>query len=114
MTRFYDKLGVVVFDRSSTTDQRREILRERLSTGVTVVTFTKVDGTVRDMPCTLDASIIPSTPVHVSNTDNPVDFSKTKKEKKPNPGVMSVWCVDKSGWRSFKIDNVLEICKINS
>ena len=87
-------------------DQRREMLREHLSTGIAEVTFTKVDGTVRTMPCTLDASIIPAVPIHVTNTDNPVDFPKAKKA---NPLVMSVFCTDKAEWRSFRLENVISV-----
>jgi oxalate decarboxylase/phosphoglucose isomerase-like protein (cupin superfamily) len=89
-----------------TVDQRREVLREQLINGIAEVTFTKVDGTVRTMPCTLDASIIPPAPLHVTNTDNPVDFPKTKKS---NPLVMSVWCTDKGEWRSFRLENVISV-----
>lgn len=96
---------MIRFDKE-TVDERREILREHLSTGIAEVTFTKVDGTVRTMPCTLDAEIIPSAPVHVTNTGNSVDFPKTKKT---NPLVMSVWCVDKGEWRSFRLENVIEL-----
>lgn len=96
---------MIRFDKE-TVDQRREILREQLSKGITEVTFTKVDGTVRTMPCTLDAEIIPPAPVHVTNTANPVDFPKTKKA---NPLVMSVWCTDKGEWRSFRLENVIEL-----
>lgn len=81
-------------------------LAEQLRTGVFTVTFTKVDGTVRTMPCTLDESIIPSAPVHVTNSDNPIDFPKVKKE---NPAVMSVWCTDKREWRSFRVANVTRV-----
>ena len=96
---------MIQFDKE-TIDQRREILREHLSTGIAEVTFTKVDGTVRTMPCTLDSSIIPAPPVHVSNTNNPVDFPKTKKV---NPLVMSVFCTDKGEWRSFRLENVISV-----
>lgn len=87
---------MIRFDKE-TVDKRREILREHLSTGIAEVTFNKVDGTVRVMPCTLDSSIIPPAPVHVTKT------------KKTNPLVMSVWCTDKSEWRSFRLDNVISI-----
>jgi hypothetical protein len=96
---------VIQFDKE-TIDQRREMLREHLSTGIAEVTFTKVDGTVRTMPCTLDSSIIPAAPVHVTNTNNPVDFPKTKKV---NPLVMSVFCTDKGEWRSFRLENVISV-----
>ena len=96
---------MIQFDKENI-DQRREVLREHLSAGIAEVTFTKVDGTVRTMPCTLDASIIPAPPVHVTNTDNPVDFPKTKKV---NPLVMSVFCTDKGEWRSFRLENVISV-----
>ena len=97
--------ATIQFDKE-TVDQRREILRERLGSGIAEVTFTKVDGTIRTMPCTLDADIIPAAPAHVTNTDNPVDFPKVKKV---NPLVMSVWCTDKGEWRSFRLENVISV-----
>jgi hypothetical protein len=56
------------------------------------------------MPCTLKAEFIPPATLHITNTDNPIDFPKVKKE---NPNVMSVWCTDKKEWRSFRIANVI-------
>jgi hypothetical protein len=85
----------------------REQLSLLLHAGECVVEFTKVNGEVRTMPCTLNESLIPPPPVHVTNTDNPVDFPAPKKEKKQNLDVMSVWCLDKKEWRSFRIANVI-------
>ena len=85
----------------------RDQLSALLYTGECVVEFTKVDGTVRAMPCTLNEALIPPSPAHETNTDNPVDFPTLKKEKKQNPDVMSVWCLDKKEWRSFRIANVI-------
>lgn len=92
----------------------REQLSELLHSGECVVEFTKVNGEVRTMPCTLSESLIPPPPVHVTNTDNPVDFPVLKKEKKVNPDVMSVWCLDKKEWRSFRIANVISAKAINA
>lgn len=99
----------------------REQLSDLLHTGECVVEFTKVNGEVRSMPCTLNESLIPQTPIdleeaianhlaslpHQTNTDNPIDFPVPKKEKKVNPDVLSVWCLDKKEWRSFRIANVI-------
>ena len=85
----------------------REQLSLLLHTGECIVEFTKINGEVRTMPCTLNESLILPAPVHVTNTDNPVDFPAPKKEKKQNPDVMSVWCLDKKEWRSFRIANVI-------
>jgi hypothetical protein len=86
-----------------------EALRTLLLENECVVEFTKVNGEVRSMPCTLKAEFIPDpTPaLHFTNTDNPIDFPHLKKEKKVNPDVMSVWCLDKKEWRSFRIANVI-------
>ncbi len=85
----------------------REQLSDLLHTGECVVEFTKINGEVRTMPCTLNEALIPPAPVHETNTDNPIDFPVTKKEKKVNLDVMNVWCLDKKEWRSFRIANVI-------
>jgi hypothetical protein len=82
-------------------------LTELLQNNVCSVTFTKVDGTERTMPCTLNEALIPPPAVHITNTDNPIDFPTPKKEKKQNPDIMSVWCTDAAGWRSFRWDNFI-------
>ena len=75
-----------------------EQLTELLHKGECLVEFTKVNGEIRTMPCTLKADLIPPAPVVEG---------KVVKEKKPNPNVLSVWCLDKKEWRSFRIANVI-------
>jgi hypothetical protein len=91
---------------------KRQDLVEMLHKGVCEVTFTKVNGETRTMPCTLSEEIIPPAPVHVTNTDDPINFPRVKKEKKVNPEVMSVWCLDKKEWRSFRVMNVTSITAV--
>jgi hypothetical protein len=79
----------------------REQLSELLHTGTCVVEFTKVNGEVRLMPCTLKAELIPPAPIKV------LAEGEVPKVKKENPDVMSVWCLDKKEWRSFRIANVI-------
>ena len=86
--------------------QRRAYLTDLLRENECRVTFTKVDGSVRVMPCTLDPAVLPPAPIHESNTGNPVDFPKVKKE---NPEVISVYCTDKNEWRSFRVMNVTDV-----
>ena len=59
------------------------------------VTFTKVDGTIREMPCTLRAEQLPPRPL----TENP-------KSRTINHNTISAWCLDKREWRSFRVENV--------
>lgn len=87
------------FDKEST-ETRREKLVEMLTRGVYDVTFTKVNGEIRCMPCTLRSDIIPA----IEPKEN-----KQDQKKKNNPDNMSVWCINKKEWRSFKIANVIEV-----
>jgi len=82
---------------NETADIRRSTIQEQLREQVCVVTFTKVDGSQREMPCTLKESLLPAS------------TSTVTKTKKPNPGVMSVFCTDKQEWRSFRLENVINI-----
>lgn len=93
----------------STPDERNQWLKDLLKQHVCDVTFTKVNGEIRIMPCTLIEALLPPQPFHVTNTDNPVDFPAVKKQKKTVPEVLSVWCLDKLEWRSFKVMNVTQV-----
>ena len=73
----------------------KNILLEALRNNICTVTFTKVNGEKRVMPCTLKEDVIPKV--------------EHKGIKKPNDAVVSVWCVDKSAWRSFRVDSVLDV-----
>jgi len=90
--------------QEETVDQRRDIIKSMLSEGVYKITFTKVNGETREMPCTLNADMLPSPKV----TED-----KEKTERKINTENLSVWCTDKNGWRSFKLANVVEIAPLN-
>ncbi len=82
----------------------REQLSELLHSGECVVEFTKVNGEVRTMPCTLNPKIVPPAPAPKILVEGEVP-----KVKKENPDVMSVWCLDKKEWRSFRIANVISV-----
>lgn len=59
-----------------------------------VVTFTKVDGSIRSMRCTLIADKI---------------LAETSGSSKPSNEVVVVWDLDKEAWRSFKFDSIIDI-----
>jgi hypothetical protein len=88
-----------------TVEQRRAVLAEFFQAHATVeVTFTKVDGEIRTMPCTLNEALLPAVVQIVPGADAP-----PVRVKKVNPAVMSVFCTDKQEWRSFRIENVISI-----
>jgi hypothetical protein len=80
-------------------NDRNHELRNLLSKHDCEVTFTKVDGSLRTMPCTLRTEAMPQRVV----TE---EFQTTRLYK---PETLSVWCLDKSEWRAFKVANVREV-----
>jgi len=80
-------------------DARNREIRHLLSEHDCEITFTKVDGTVRTMPCTLRTEAMPQRVV--------TEEHQTTRSYKPE--TLSVWCLDKSEWRSFRVANVTEV-----
>ena len=70
----------------------REQLIELLQKNDCVVKFTKINGELREMACTLRAEMLP--------------LVESKGIKKPNLDVLSVFCLDKKEWRSFRMENI--------
>ena len=81
-------------------DEKNREIRELLYKGVYEVTFTKVNGEIRTMPCTLDSTLLPPQPLK--------EFHETRVYK---PETLSVWCLDKMEWRSFRVANVQRIVR---
>jgi hypothetical protein len=98
-----DKKTIV--DREATEQTRAMIERYFKKHANVEVTFKKVDGTLRTMPCTLNEALIPPAPAP--------DLTKPPRVKKFNPDVMSVFCTDKQEWRSFRIENVINVKAID-
>jgi hypothetical protein len=65
-----------------------------------VITFTKVNGEVREMPCTLRSDIVPA-------YERKTPVTESTKEST----TVSVWCLDKQAWRSFRFDSLISITK---
>ena len=77
----------------------KEELLGKLRDRVCEVTFTKVNGETRTMPCTLRADLVPA-----YERKTPVKEA-TEKES----ATLSVWCTDKNAWRSFRVDSVTDV-----
>lgn len=79
-------------------EEKRKDLSEMLHNHICEVTFTKVNGEQRVMPCTLKADVVPV-----------VERKEGSAAKKQSPDTMSVFCTDKKEWRSFRIANVTHV-----
>jgi len=77
-----------------------DMLRDMLREGVCEVTFTKVNGDLRTMPCTLNPFMLP--PALVVEGEE-------KKERKVSDTSLAVFVTDIGEWRSFRIDSIHSI-----
>jgi len=90
-------------------EQMREWIRGLLQNSAINVTFTKADGTDRDMLCTLDHSRIPvSIAKPVQSVDGIVRESR-KPRKEPDPHSIRVFDLQKQEWRSFRFDRLRKV-----
>ena len=62
-----------------------------------VVVFTKVDGTKREMHCTLLPEYLPVMEVN------------TNIKYRPSPTIVTAWDLEQNDWRSFKFESILSI-----
>ena len=79
----------------------REELKALLQEKVMEVTFTKINGDKLIMECTLQPSALPP-----AKKDEPIT---QKKVREINLEVMSVWDTKANGFRSFRMENILEV-----
>lgn len=76
-------------------------LYEMLRVGKLEVSFIKKDGTGRVMNCSLEDKYLPTL------------MDDSEVVTKDNPDVLSVWDIDNSGWRSFRINSIVSVKVIN-
>lgn len=84
----------------------RDWVRSLLQKGAITVTFTKADGTDREMLCTLDHLRIPA-PLPVVPVDGIV--KESKQRKKPDEHSIRVFDLEKKEWRSFRFDRLKKV-----
>jgi hypothetical protein len=65
-----------------------------------IIEFTKVNGELRTMPCTLRSDLMP--PAGQMLHEDVVDIPA-------NTGVITVWCTDKQAWRAMKTMNIISV-----
>lgn len=79
-------------------EQIKHLLQQQNAT----ITFTKVDGSERILNCTLQEHLIPK-------LESKLESDSSTKTKVENSNLLSVWDLDNSGWRSFRIDSIIEL-----
>lgn len=72
-----------------------------LKENVLQITFTKLNGDVRSMPCTLMESHLPP-----AKKDEPIT---QKKVREMSNTVIPVWVTDAKGFRSFRYDRITKV-----
>lgn len=85
----------------------RDWVKSLLQKGPVTVTFTKADGTDREMLCTLDPAQLPEVPVPAGPVDGVV--KEHKERKKPDEHSLRVFDLDKKEWRSFRFDRLQKV-----
>jgi hypothetical protein len=84
-----------------TTQENKSILIAELESSNVIITFNKLSGETRSMKCTLQKDIIPK-----ANKD---EHLSQKKIREVSPEVLTVWDVDKNGWRSIRWTNIIKV-----
>jgi len=94
-------------------------LRGLLQTTPMTVTFVKADGTVRDMNCTLKWGLIPDDkrpkaeivtgPIPGNIFETATTLKAPKAPKAPSELSLRVFDLEKSEWRSFRLDRMKKI-----
>lgn len=93
-------------------EQIRIWVKQLLTNSEVTVTFTKADGTDRDMLCTLDHSRIPVSIAKPVSTTAPVDGivrESRKPRKEPDPHSIRVYDLEKQEWRSFRFERLKKV-----
>jgi len=89
-----DKLG------NFTDEKSKNILINALKKQIVKVSFTKADGKLREMSCTLRESFLP---------EITKEGATTEAKKAVNGDVLPVFDVEKKGWRSFRFDSIKNV-----
>lgn len=74
-------------------------LSQDLKNGIYTIVFEKVDGTIREMRCTLQPNYLPQM------------LTEETGLSKGNDQVLAVWDLDNNGWRSMRVESIQTVVK---
>lgn len=84
--------------RNLVEEEKRDSIRSLLTVGRWTVEFTKVDGTLAIMECTLDPKYLPES-----------DATQKSSTRPEQPHLLHVYATDRQGWRSFVVGNLVKM-----
>jgi len=76
-------------------DEWRQNVEGLLKTGNGKFHFQKVNGSLRDMFCTLNPSALP-------------EGYNSELSSQSKPGTLTVWDIEKDAWRSMRYDSIIQ------
>lgn len=88
----------------------RDWVKSLLQKSPVTVTFTKADGSLRAMNCTLNGALIPESAWPAAPTA-PIDgiVKESKQRKAPDEHSLRVFDLEKQEWRSFRFERLQKI-----
>lgn len=104
--RLLKKAPGTKYQDASETEQKfiRDWVRSLLHSSVVTVEFTKSDGSLRVMNCTLNFDSVPNMPSTAKSVDG-----LPRKPKEVDENVQTVFDVDLQQWRSFRYDRLRNV-----
>jgi len=84
-------------------DKQHEYLKILLSEDILLVTFTKKNGDLRKMYCTLQDEFVPDHKKYFSENESSKRAAPSDAE---SPQVVAVYDMEKADWRSFRMNSI--------
>jgi len=76
----------------------KKFIKYMLKSEIMNISFTKKDGTIRHMKCTLCPNLIPQ---------KEKELNEEHKERKQNEDILSVYDIENNDWRSFRWESLI-------
>ena len=87
--------NVIAFHEQRNNDDWSAEVEKLLKSGNAKFTFQKVDGSLRDMFCTLNPNALPK------------EYN-SELASQSKPGTLTVWDIEKDAWRSMRYDSIIQ------
>lgn len=86
----------------------KEFLLNRLKQSMCMIKFTKVDGSLRNMLCTLNEQHLPPLNNHIIAAKE-LSENVNVKPKVQNLDIIIVYDLEKKAWRTIRLDSIIAI-----